>query len=98
MQWLHGSAGQWFGMVTYEVRYPDGRKQRLWLERQLVPASALRPRKWGTGRRPVKAQAVHAVLAKCGVAVAMTDLFGSTRSARVAQVMTPTPGEVAASD
>jgi hypothetical protein len=45
------NGGEWLGLVTYPLPFADGRKQTIDLERQLVPAYALRPRKYGSYRR-----------------------------------------------
>ena len=47
LQWLRSNGGEWLGLVTYQLPFADGRKQTVYLERQLVPAYALRPRKYG---------------------------------------------------
>jgi hypothetical protein len=38
LQWLRSNGGEWFGLVTYQLPVADGRKQTVYLERQLVPA------------------------------------------------------------
>jgi hypothetical protein len=45
--WLRSGLGDWIGLVSYQVPFADGRHETLYLERQLVPAYALRPRKYG---------------------------------------------------
>ncbi|MGI5506445.1 hypothetical protein [Lentzea sp. CA-135723] len=44
---LHGRfpsiEGDWLGVVNYEIRYADGRREQLYLVDQLVPFHALRP-------------------------------------------------------
>jgi hypothetical protein len=44
LHWLRASSGEWLGVVTYPVRFADGTTQPIYLERQVVPAHALRPR------------------------------------------------------
>ena len=39
------------GLVTYQLPFADERHQRIYLERQLLPAYALRPRKYGSYRQ-----------------------------------------------
>lgn len=41
--WLRYGKGDWLGLVSYHVPFADGRKEQLYMERQLVPAYALRP-------------------------------------------------------
>lgn len=42
VRWLRTADGAWFGVVTYELGYADGRRHGwLLLREQLVPASAL---------------------------------------------------------
>ena len=48
-QWLRTSTGEWIGIVDYEVPFANNERKPLWLEGQLVPAYALRPRKYGGG-------------------------------------------------
>jgi hypothetical protein len=45
--WLRSGLGDWIGLVSYQVPFADGRHDTLYLERQLLPAYALRPRKYG---------------------------------------------------
>jgi hypothetical protein len=47
LQWLRSGTGEWLGLVTYQMPPFAERKQKLWPERQLVPAHALRPRSYG---------------------------------------------------
>lgn len=42
--WMRAARGEWLGVVTYPIRYVDGRRECYVAERQLVPADALRPR------------------------------------------------------
>ncbi|SDJ22105.1 hypothetical protein SAMN05192558_109310 [Actinokineospora alba] len=42
--WFRASTGEWLGVVNYEVRYADGRRESVWLTDQLVPGYALAPR------------------------------------------------------
>jgi hypothetical protein len=51
LHWLRSSGGEWLGLVDYPLPLADGRKQTVYLERQLVPAYALRPRKYGRHRQ-----------------------------------------------
>jgi hypothetical protein len=44
LQWLRTGGGEWLGLVTYQLPFADERHKRIYLERQLVPAYALRPR------------------------------------------------------
>jgi hypothetical protein len=50
LQWLRTAGGEWLGLVTYQLPFADQRHARIYLERQLVPAYALRPRKYGSYR------------------------------------------------
>jgi hypothetical protein len=43
-EWVRTSGGEWLGVVTFSMRYRDGRTERHVAARQLVPARALRPR------------------------------------------------------
>jgi hypothetical protein len=43
-EWVRTSSGEWLGVVTFHLRYRDGRPERYVADRQLVPARALRPR------------------------------------------------------
>ncbi|TCK25229.1 hypothetical protein EV378_1029 [Pseudonocardia endophytica] len=43
-EWVRGSDGRWFGVVTLHIPYRDGRTERYIADRQLVPSHALRPR------------------------------------------------------
>jgi hypothetical protein len=43
-EWRRGSRGEWFGVVTYGVRYADGRPEVVILREQLAPSVALSPR------------------------------------------------------
>lgn len=43
-EWQRSAMGDWIGVVTYPVDYADGRAKRHLAQRQLVPASVLRPR------------------------------------------------------
>jgi hypothetical protein len=43
-QWVRGSDGQRFGIVTLHLPYRDGRSGRYIADRQIIPARALRPR------------------------------------------------------
>jgi len=45
------ASGEWLGLVTYELPFADQRHQRIYLERQLLPAYSLRPRKYGRHRQ-----------------------------------------------
>jgi len=47
LQWLRTRGGEWLGLVTYQLPFADERHKRIYLERQLLPAYALRPRKYG---------------------------------------------------
>jgi hypothetical protein len=50
--WYRSTTGEWFGLVSYTVRYADAaRPSALQLDDQLVPAEALRPRSYGRERR-----------------------------------------------
>ena len=40
--WVRGSDGQWFGVVTFHIPYRDQRSERYIADRQLIPARALR--------------------------------------------------------
>jgi hypothetical protein len=51
LQWLRTAGGEWLGLVTYQLPFADGRHKRIYLERQLLPAYALRPRKYGSHRQ-----------------------------------------------
>jgi hypothetical protein len=42
LQWLRTGGGEWLGLVTYQLPFADERHKRVYLERQLVPAYALR--------------------------------------------------------
>jgi hypothetical protein len=42
--WRRGSRGDWLGQVNYELRYADGREATVWLQDQMLPGYALRPR------------------------------------------------------
>lgn len=42
--WHRSVRGDWLGVVNFYVPYADGRRSRLYLSNQLVPAYALRPR------------------------------------------------------
>lgn len=42
--WVRGSDGQWFGVVTLQIPYRDNRSDSYLADRQLIPARALRPR------------------------------------------------------
>lgn len=46
LQWLRSGGGEWLAQVSYEIPFADGRTKRAHLERQLVPAYALRPRSY----------------------------------------------------
>ena len=50
LHWLRAASGEWLALVTYHLPFADGRKQTAYLERQLVPAYALRPRTYGSHR------------------------------------------------
>ncbi|WP_205215340.1 hypothetical protein [Amycolatopsis albispora] len=41
--WLSSVKGEWLGVVDFEMPYADGRRERLAVADQLVPAQALRP-------------------------------------------------------
>lgn len=43
-RWHRTVNGDWLGVVNFHVPYADGRRDRLYLADQLVPAYALRPR------------------------------------------------------
>jgi hypothetical protein len=51
LQWLRTSTGEWLGLVTFQLPFADGRHGRVFLERQLLPSYALRPRKYGSHRQ-----------------------------------------------
>jgi hypothetical protein len=51
LQWLRAASGEWLGLVTYQLPFADQRHQRIYLERQLLPAYSLRPRKYGRHRQ-----------------------------------------------
>jgi hypothetical protein len=51
LHWLRAAGGEWLALVTYPQPFADQRKQTTYLERQLVPAYALRPRKYGSHRQ-----------------------------------------------
>ena len=40
-RWLRSAEGVWIGLVSYEVGYRDGRRDRVLFRNQLVPAWAL---------------------------------------------------------
>jgi len=42
-EWARTSSGEWLGVVTFHLRYRDGRTDRYIANRQLVPAHVLRP-------------------------------------------------------
>ena len=50
LQWLRTADDEWLGLVTYQLPFADERHQCIYLERQLLPAYALRPRKYGAYR------------------------------------------------
>ncbi len=41
--WFPTVKGDWLGVVEYEIRYADGRREQVQPVNQLVPAYALRP-------------------------------------------------------
>lgn len=43
-EWTRSARGLWLGVVTFAVHFTDDRSQRVHLQRQLVPAYALRPK------------------------------------------------------
>lgn len=43
-EWQRSATGDWIGVVTYSIDYADGRVKRHMAQRQLVPATVLRPR------------------------------------------------------
>lgn len=45
--WHKTVKGDWLGLVNFSVPYADGRRHKLRLSNQLVPAYALRPREGG---------------------------------------------------
>jgi hypothetical protein len=47
LQWLRTSGGEWHGLVTYPLPFANGKHGRVYLERRLLPAYGLRPRKYG---------------------------------------------------
>jgi hypothetical protein len=51
LQWLRTAGGEWLGLVSYQLPFADERHQRIYLERQLLPAYALWPRKYGAYRQ-----------------------------------------------
>jgi hypothetical protein len=51
LAWLRTRGGEWLGLVTYQLPFADKRHQRIYLERQLLPAYALRLRKHGSYRQ-----------------------------------------------
>lgn len=42
--WFRSVDGAWLGVVSYKLPYADGRREKVELVDQLVPAQALRPR------------------------------------------------------
>lgn len=50
-EWTRSARGLWLGVVTFAMPYADDRSQRLYLQRQLVPAYVLRPRSTPPHRR-----------------------------------------------
>lgn len=46
-RWWRTAEGAWFGQVTYELGYADGRDLWLRIENQLIPAAALSKRSDG---------------------------------------------------
>jgi hypothetical protein len=42
--WFASAKGDWMGVVTYQIPYADGRRDKLALRDQLVPSYALRER------------------------------------------------------
>ena len=46
-QWLRSRGGEWLGLVDYEIPFANGRHRGVYLVQQLLPAYALRPRKYG---------------------------------------------------
>lgn len=42
--WVRSVNGDWLGVVTFEIRYADGRRHNYLLSNQLVPAYALTKR------------------------------------------------------
>jgi hypothetical protein len=42
--WFQTVNGDWLGVVNFAVPYADGRRNKVWLPDQLVPAYALKPR------------------------------------------------------
>lgn len=51
-EWIRSARGLWLGVVTFAVPFAEDRSQRLHLQRQLVPAYALRPRSAPPHRPP----------------------------------------------
>jgi hypothetical protein len=51
-EWTRSARGLWLGVVTFAVPFADDRSQRLHLQRQLVPAYALRPKPTPAYRPP----------------------------------------------
>ena len=50
--WYRASTGEWYGLVSFTILYAGAtRTPGLQLDNQLVPAEALRPRKYGAERR-----------------------------------------------
>jgi hypothetical protein len=45
------ASGEWLGLVRYQLPFADQRHQRIYRERQLLPAYSLRPRKYGRHRQ-----------------------------------------------
>lgn len=43
--WFPTVKGDWLGVVNFDLAYADGRRDKLSLPDQLVPAHALRPRR-----------------------------------------------------
>lgn len=44
VRWERTETGAWLAIVHYAIPYADGRARRFSLKRQLVPATAVRPR------------------------------------------------------
>ena len=47
LRWLRTGTGDWLGLVDYEIPFANGRHRGVYLVQQLLPAYALRPRKYG---------------------------------------------------
>lgn len=52
-RWYQSGDGDWLGFVNFSIPYADGRRDKLKLSGQLVPAYALRPREDDSRNLPV---------------------------------------------